>query len=322
MQKIKDEMRRSGVSYGLSEICDTLSANSQRHNLVIRFAEEEEGRRFAKTKVDQKVFSSAEKAVEHLFAKHSSKVFASEVERETKPSGAFSYLYECPVTKILLPPNSYHDHEEIVRQHLLLNGMTTDYKSYAARLVKVDDADRMTEWAQNTLRLYRFCIVGSESVWYKGVEQLRKACVHDPPASLLELVDSVKISGDDLSLLEPEIADQFERFFRQKSNWLNGLFSACLGNLKKSNFVIFKYFEKKRTFASAFRRKKARDAPLSKTSEMIVAAMRKGTESTKAALLNHEDLGEIDKKSLLIELRWLTREGYVTEFSNGVLILN
>jgi hypothetical protein len=39
-------------------------------------------------------------------------------------------------------------------------------------------------------------------------------------------------------------------------------------------------------------------------------------------LLNHEDLGEIDKKNLLIELKWLTKEGFVTEFGNGILVLN
>ena len=45
-------------------------------------------------------------------------------------------------------------------------------------------------------------------------------------------------------------------------------------------------------------------------------------EVKKAALLNHDDLRDIDKKNLLIELKWLTKEGFVTEFSNGILVLN
>ena len=61
---------------------------------------------------------------------------------------------------------------------------------------------------------------------------------------------------------------------------------------------------------------------MSKTSERLVTVLAKLGETKKAALLNHEDLGEIDKKSLLIELKWLTKEGFVSEFSNGILILN
>ena len=50
--------------------------------------------------------------------------------------------------------------------------------------------------------------------------------------------------------------------------------------------------------------------------------MGKGQEVNKATLLNDEALGEIDRKSILIELKWLVKEGYVTEFGNGILMLN
>jgi hypothetical protein len=100
------------------------------------------------------------------------------------------------------------------------------------------------------------------------------------------------------------------------------LFSSCLINLKKSNFAIFKYSDKKRTFASAYRKAKVGEIPLNKIAEKIVAVFGKLDEVKKVALLNHEDLREIDKKNLLIELKWLTKEGFVTEFGNGILVLN
>jgi hypothetical protein len=322
LQKIKEEMRRTGVSFGLSEICDTISSNPQRYNVIIRFADEKGGRLFATSKIDKKIFSSKEKAVEHLFANHSTKVFASEVELETNLNGNLPYIYECPKTKTLLPPNSYHYHEEVVRQHLLLNGISTNFKSYSGKLIKIDDAERIAEWVQKPLQVFRFAMVGAESVWYKSTEQLKRAFTQDPPTALLKVNDYANVSGDSLARAEPDIADQFKVFFRQKSKWLNGLFSSCLINLKKSNFTIFKFSEKKRTFASAHKRSRAGDTPLSKTSERVVTVMAKLTEIKKSALLNHEELKEIGKKNLLIELKWLTREGFVTEFSNGLLILN
>ena len=63
LQKIKEEMRRTGVSFGLSEICATISGSPQRYNVIIRFSEERDGQHFATTKVDGKVFSSKEKAI-------------------------------------------------------------------------------------------------------------------------------------------------------------------------------------------------------------------------------------------------------------------
>ena len=322
LQRIKDEMRKTGVSYGLSEICDTISSNPQRYNVIINFSEGEDGRHFVTTNVDNKIFSSKEKAVEHLFANYSAKVFVNEVELEANLNNTFQYVYQCPQTNTLLPPNNYHSHEEIVKQHLLLNGIPGSYKAYAAKLIKVDDTERISEWTQSPLRMYRFAIMGNESVWYKSVEQLKHACAHDLPAALFDVNKSAKISGDSLSLVEPSIADQFNVFLRQKSLWVNGLFSSCLVNLKKSNFAIFKYSDKKRTFASAYRRTKVGKISLSKISERIVAVMGKLPEVKKVALLNHEKLKEIDKKNLLIELKWLTKEGFVTEFGNGVLVLN
>ena len=322
LQKIKDEMRKSGVSYGLSEICDTISGNPQRYNVIINSAEGEDAPHFVTTKIDNKIFSSKEKAVNHLLTNHSAKVFVREVEVEIDLSNNFQYVYQCPHTKALLPPSNYHYHEEVVRQHLLLNGVSDSYNAYSKKLVKVEDSEIIAEWTQKPLQVYKFAIIGNESLWHKSVEQLKVACMHEPHAALFQINKSAKISGDCLSLVEPGIADQFKGFYQQRSNWLNGLFSACLINLKKSNFAIFKYSEKKRTFASAYRRAKVGDAPLNKTSEKIVAVLGMLDEVKKSVLLNHDDLSDIDKKNLLIELRWLTKEGFVTEFSNGILILN
>ena len=322
LQRIKDEMRKTGVSYGLSEICDTISSSPQRYNVIINFPEGEEVRHFVTTKIDNKIFPSKEKAVEHLLANYSTKVFVREVELEVNLSNNFQYAYQCPQTKALLPPNNYHYHEEIVRQHLLLNGISDSYKAYAKKLVKVDDSEKIAEWTQKPLHVYRFAIMGNEPLWHKSVEQLKQACMHEPSAALFEINKSAKISGDCLSLAGSSIADQFKVFLRQKSNWLNSLFSSCLINLKKSNFAIFKYSDKKRTFASAYRKVKVGEVPLNKIAEKIVAVLGKLDEIKKVALLNHEDLKEIDKKNLLIELKWLTKEGFVTEFGNGILVLN
>ena len=84
MQKIKSEMRKTGISYGLSEICDTISSDPGRYNLVVNHKDKDKPP-FVATKFDKRVFETKERAVEHLFAYYSDERFTSKIEREEKP---------------------------------------------------------------------------------------------------------------------------------------------------------------------------------------------------------------------------------------------
>ena len=53
LEKIKSEMRKTGVSYALSDICETISAKGERYLIKIKFKEEQE-KSFIKTIVDQR----------------------------------------------------------------------------------------------------------------------------------------------------------------------------------------------------------------------------------------------------------------------------
>ena len=321
MQKIKSEMRKTGISYGLAEICDTISSDPGRYNLVVNHKDKDKPP-FVATKFDKRVFETKERAVEHLFAYYSEERFTSKIEREEKPGKNFPYVFECPLTKSLLPPNNYHDFDEIIIQHIFLNSISKPYDAYVASLARVDEAERIQEWNDKPIVLYKFGLHGQEAGEMMSLAQLRKKCLDELPVNLFSTSTSIKVSGSDLALLDENIGSQFNAFFKSKGNWIKGLFASCLVNLKKSNFTVFRYSEKKFTFASAYQRKELKDATLNETSEKITSAMGKGQEVNKATLLNDEALGEIDRKSILIELKWLVKEGYVTEFGNGILVLN
>ena len=83
-----------------------------------------------KTIVDQKVFSSEEKAIDHLFRNNFDQCFVKELDQEEKPIKTFNSVYQCPKTEILLPPNNYHRYEEIIKQHILLNGIKEGYENF------------------------------------------------------------------------------------------------------------------------------------------------------------------------------------------------
>ena len=321
LEKIKSEMRKTGVSYALSDICETISAKGERYLVKIKFKEEKD-KSFIKTIVDQKIFSSEEKAIDHLLRNNFDRCFVKELDQEEKPIKTFSYVYQCPKTDILLPPNNYHRYEEIIKQHILLNGIREKYENFCKGLIKVSEPDTIKLWTEKPLMIYKFAIRDEEVNWFKGIEQLRAGLMREMPNSLFEKEAMIKINGDKITLLESNIKEQFERYFNFKSNWISHLFTACLINLKKSHFTLFKYSEKKHTYACAYKRNKFQDNQLNKNALKILSALTKSKQNKKSVLLKEDSLKELETKEILLELKWMVKEGFVTEFANGLIEVN
>ena len=321
LEKIKSEMRKTGVSYALSDICETITAKGERYLIKIKFKEEKE-KSYIKTIVDQKVFSSDEKAIDHLFRNNFDQCFVKELDQEEKPIKTFSYVYQCPKTEILLPPNNYHRYEEIIKQHILLNGIREGYENFCKRLIKVNDPETIKLWTEKPLMIYKFAIKNAVGNWFRGIEQLRAGLIREMPNSLFEKEAIIKISGDKITLLETNIKEQFERYFNFKANWISNLFAACLINLKKSHFTLFKYSEKKHTYACAYKRNNLQDNQLSKNAQKILSALKKSKKNKKGLLLKEDSLKALEPKEILLELKWMVKEGYVTEFADGILEIN
>ena len=321
LEKIKLEMRKTGISYGLSDICETILAKGERYSVKIRYKEENE-KSFTKTIDDQRIFSSDEKAVDHLLKNNFDKCFSKELDLEEKPIKNFSYVYQCAKTDFLLPPNNYHRYEEIVRQHMFLNGINEDFERFSKNLVKVEDPEQIKEWTEKPLKIYKFSIKKEEADWCSGIDQLRAKLLREMPSSLFVKEAIIKINGSKVTFLESIIKEQFIQYYNFKPNWINQLFSACLVNLKKSNFTIFKYSEKKHTYACAYKRNKIEGKQLSKNAQKILSLLKKSKESKKAVLLKDTDLEALSSKDILVELKWMVKEGYVTEFANGSIAVN
>ena len=321
LDRIKREMRKTGVSYALSDICKTISEKKERFTIKIRF-EGDKPKYFTKTIVDQKVFSTTEKAINHLLVNYFDSSFLKEIDIEDKLVKGFNYIYRCPKTKSYLPPNSYHRFEEITKQHMWLNSINEKYDKFLGKLEKVEDPEEINLWTETPLKIYKFAIKEENPSWCKGIEQLRKKLISEIPESLIEKTDMVRISAASLHLLETNISEQFKAYFKFKTNWSGELFTSCLVNLKKSNFSIFKYSDKKITFACAYKPNKNKQANISSSAQKILSFLLKTNETKKGMLLKTNELDCLTSKDILLELKWMVKEGYISEFSNGVITVN
>ena len=93
-------------------------------------------------------------------------------------------------------------------------------------------------------------------------------------------------------------------------------------NFKKSNFTIFKSNEKKHTYASAYKRRNLDSNSLNEISTKIIGVLKKEKIIKKGKLVKIEELVKFESKKVLIEIKWLVKEGYVSEFANGNLSIN
>lgn len=321
LEKIKKEMKKTGISYALSDICNTISEKNERISIKVRF-EGDKPNYFTKTIIDQKVFSSTEKAIDNLLANNFDSTFVKEVDMEEKLLKSFNYIYRCPHTNFFLPPNNYHRFEEITKQHLWVNCINDTYDKFISRLIKVDDQEEIKLWTETPLKIYKFAVRGNDPLWCASIEQLRAKLINEIPNSLVEKSDLIKISASNLDSLEENIRDQFKTYFKFKTNWIGQLFTSCLVNLKKSNFSIFKYSDKKITYACAYKPNKETKTAVSSTAQKILSVIKKDKETKKGALLKTKALESLSSKDILLELKWMVKEGYISEFSNGIITVN
>ena len=321
LEKIKKEMRKTGVSYALSDICETISSKNERFLVKARFKNDDE-KSFIKTKIDQKIFSSADEAVDHLLKNRFEECFTKELDIEDKPNKNFGYAYKCSKTNILLPPNNYHRYDEMVKQHIFLHRITENYDRFVKNLVKVEDEEEIRTWLENPFKIYKFKFQNEDNTWYKGIDQLRSKLLYDLPGSFFEKEKVIKVSGSGIKNLDPSIYEQFKQYFSFKQNWINSLFTSCLVNLKKSNFFIFKYSEKKHTYACAYKKNKPDEKELTERVQKILKFLKETKESKKSKIIRNEKLGNLDPKIILVELKWMVKEGYITEFADGSVSVN
>ena len=320
LEKIKKEMRKTGVSYALSNICETISSNNERFIVKARFKNDSE-KSFIKTKIDQKIFSSVNEAIDHLLKRRFEECFTKELDIEDKPKN-FVYAYKCSKTNVLLPPNNYHRYDEMVKQHIFLHGIRENYDKFVKTLVKVEDEGEIKAWLENTLIIYKFKFQNGDNTWYKGIDQLRSKLLRDLPSSFFEKEKIIKVCGSEIKNLNPSIYEQFKQYFGFKQNWINSLFTSCLVNLKKSNFFIFKYTEKKHTYACAYKRNKPDEKQLTERVQKILKFLKETKENKKSQIIRNKRLEDLDPKIILVELKWMVKEGYITEFADGSVSVN
>jgi len=319
LDTLKRGIRKSGISYSLEEINSAIIDKKNRLQITIEHLKEET---FFITTFDNSVFYTKSNAINHIVEKGLKHVVDITETIGENPSGNFKNILKCPESGILLPPKSFHDFEAIIKTHLIEKKIKLNYNNYLNKLITVEDEITINEWKNTPLKKIIFTTreLGSTKRSFNSIEAVQGYISSTETNQFIKTNKVIKIKGDSIDNFEKDLAGFISDFLKNSYQWKKDLFFNTLINFKKSGFYIFKYGPKNYLFAAGQKPKTIEIAKISENCVKIVKYIQKTEPIKIISILSQSGEMKLEKNQILVELKWLVKEGYVREFSDGTIV--
>jgi len=318
LDTLKRGIRKSGISYSLEEINSAIIDKKNRLQITIEHLKEET---FFITTFDNSVFYTKSKAINHIVEKGLKHVVDITEAIGENPSGNLKNILKCPESGILLPPKSFHDFEAIIKTHLIEKKIKLNYNNYLNKLITVEDEITINEWKNTPLKKLIFTTreLGSTKRSFNSIEAVQGYISSTETNQFIKTNKVIKIKGDSIDNFEKDLAGFISDFLKNSYQWKKDLFFNTLINFKKSGFYIFKYGPKNYLFAAGQKPKTIEITKISENCVKIVKYIQKTEPIKIISILSQSGEMKLEKNQILVELKWLVKEGYVKEFSDGTI---
>ena len=319
LDTLKRGIRKSGISYSLEEINSAIIDKKNRLQITIEHLKEET---FFITTFDNSVFYTKSNAINHIVEKGLKHVVDITETIGENPSGNFKNILKCPETEMLLPPKSFHDFEAIIKTHLIEKKIKLNYNNYLNKLITVKDEITINEWKITPLKKLIFTTkeIGSTKRSFNSIEAVQGYISSTETNQFIKTNKVIKIKGDSIDNFEKDLARFISDFLKNSYQWKKDLFFNTLINFKKSGFYIFKYGPKNYLFAAGQKPKTIEITKISENCVKIVKYIQKTEPIKIISILSQSGEMKLEKNQILVELKWLVKEGYVKEFSDGTIV--
>jgi len=319
LDTLKRGIRKSGISYSLEEINSAIIDKKNRLQITIEHLKEET---FFITTFDNSVFYTKSNAINHIVEKGLKHVVDITETIGENPSGNFKNILKCPESGILLPPKSFHDFEAIIKTHLIEKKIKLNYNNYLNKLITIEDEITINEWKNTPLKKLIFTTreLGSTKRSFNSIEAVQGYISSTETNQFIKTNKVIKIKGDSIDNFEKDLARFISDFLKNSYQWKKDLFFNTLINFKKSGFYIFKYGPKNYLFAAGQKPKTIEITKISENCVKIVKYIQKTEPIKIISILSQSGEMKLEKNQILVELKWLVKEGYVKEFSDGTIV--
>lgn len=285
---------------------------------------------------DNLPFLTEEDAIQHSL-KNIDAFFTIESIEAEPPKGNFAFVYECPKTGALLTPPNYHKAQELLRSHHMAHGNGHSFDSFQSSLKKNNDPEKVQAWIQQMSQktVYKSKVSGDEAAVFDTLVAAHNYLLTHFKNKLAKPAKQVYISGQNLEKLPHSLLKStLERFWQiQKRNSFSTV-NYIRMRLKQLGFSAFK--RSGQTYVCSVKRRlrtvgmefsaaiAGLIAFLEQNPSILVSELAEKYLEIPAATPEAPHSAEQDQKikSLMQDLYWLIREGYLTEFNNGHLFLS
>lgn len=296
-------------------------------------------------------------AFAYVFAHHADKFFSVETVEVEAPKGNFTMVSKCGFTGELLAPPNYHAYQQILRDHHAANFPKMPFEKFMSRLETVKDQESVDAWAAKMKTVERYTVKDrkdGEPETIDGAGAAKAFLLSNRKNKVVRSIGTARIPGKllekmPMGLMKAGIEHELEfqrKFPLNTANFLRG-------RLRRAGFSLFKRGAKGITLVCAIRRKfRTPDSVFSDTIQRIFDFLEKhpntkiqdlpkkmlglgepeaqapATETTAPAESGTEPPAsttevpsetEAQLSELLVNVRWLVLEGYVSELSDGSL---
>ena len=312
---IKQKIRTTGISYSLKEICDTICEKRDRLTFHIEYLNEKDS--LIVNKDTGKYYLHYQEAVEDLIYNHGKEYISTYVLSEYEITHPVNYVLKCPLSGKILPPPNIHNFEDIVHSHMFEIGINKKYSNYLESLIKLDDIEALDALKNETFKNFEYKFVKNKDMVFDSIQKLKNSLITEFDKHSFAKKTKLMLKYDELQNFPVVIKRAIEQIMVNKRLCSREVFMAYLVLFKKSKFTLYK--KNKETYISACKAKSLESIKLNKIAESIIEFVSGSTAAPLMIkeMISHESFKAHSRKEILVELKWLVKEGYLREFSNS-----
>ena len=304
-------------------------------------------------------FESDADAIGHVLKNHLDKFFDVEEVTVEAPKGNFQVINKCGITGELLGPPNYHRYPDLLKEHYISHFSHLPYEKFISKIETIRDEEQVKTWLEKMSKQHSYNLKnikeGQEPLTLNSIEAVRNYFIKNCKDQIVQEVNSIRLPGKVIEEIPSGnikravfgALEHQKRFPLDTANSLRGV-------LRHMNFVIYKKGSHGVSYVSAVKRRfRAEDTVLAENLAKLIDFIEKnvnltamdlpkaylGVETTKqvepvTATVEGEEASteqptsekielspedEEKVRRLMLDLRWLVTEGYVTEYGDGHL---
>jgi hypothetical protein len=305
------KVKKVGITYELKEIYDVFINDKNKLNYKIRWKETENF--FYVTNLNSKIFKNKKELITYIMQNQIGELFEKRVIQNDNMLPKFQSMLKCPKTNQLLPPQSYHEFRTYMLEHMHENRIIIEFDKYCNSLETTTDSDLINQFQNDKKNKVVYTKTKQSDKFYSLIN-INNEILENKNGFYFKKQNELKLDYDQIKALNFNLEINLKDLEIK-----NLLYTNIIIALKRAGFHLIKL--NKKTYVTWIKNKKRDLNMLSKLSKNIINQIKKNKITKKKNVLELDEIIKSSKADILLEIKFLTNEGYLREFSDTTIMI-